>query len=134
MSDAPYDRLRATRLLLEAQLAARGGAALDVDDERLRQVLATSGPELRLVVALLETLDIPPGLLPPAAGSADVATPAQEAGATLEENLRHLEAAVPAVPDLSPDDLDRLLSRLERLVESLEIAAPHPRRSPGEAP
>jgi len=115
MSDALDDRLRATRLLLEAGLAARGVARLDVDDERLRELIATGGPELRLIVALLSTLDIPPDLLPPAAG----AEPSRDADGSLAANLLRTEAALPPVPPLAPGDLDRLLPRLESAVESL---------------
>jgi hypothetical protein len=125
MSGAPGDPPRATRLVLEAQLAARGVSGRDLDDASLRQLTETSGPELRLIAALLDTLDIAPGLLPSSApAEAGVAPSLAPARDSLAENLIRMEASLPPVTALAPGDLDRLLPRVESVVEHLVSGAP----------
>jgi len=124
MSDAPNDPWRATRLVLEAQLAARGVSSRDLDDESLRQLAETSGPELRLIAALAETLAIAPALLPSAHGGEGAVPSLAPAGGSLAANLLRTEASLPPVAALAPGDLDRLLPRVESVVEHLISGAP----------
>jgi hypothetical protein len=125
MSDAPHDPLRATRLLLRGRLAARGASGPELDDERLRQLIDTGGPELRLIGALLETLEIAPGLLPTGAGVEEGPAPSRDpAAASLAANLLRMEASLPAVAALAPGDLEGLLPRVERALDRLLSATP----------
>jgi hypothetical protein len=126
MSDAD-DQLRATTLLLEAQLASRG-LSRPPDDETLRELVAASGAEFRLALALVQTLEIDRGLVL-ATGShpepAELAAGARPAGADLAGNLARTAASPPPLPSLAAADLDGLLPRLESvLARSREPGGP----------
>jgi len=113
------DALRVAKRLLEAELAARGIAGIDLDDGRVRELWAASGREFRLLVDVLSALRAPGDLLLPA--TLGEAEEEPEAGddpvrSLVLANLARLGPAPPPGPEVPPAGLDRLLPRLDEII------------------
>jgi len=112
------DALRVAKRLLEAELAARGIAGIDLDDGRVRELWAASGREFRLLVDVLSALRAPGDLLLPATlgEAAEEPDPGDDPVRSLVlANLARLGAAPPE-PEAPPAGLDRLLPRLDEII------------------
>jgi hypothetical protein len=113
------DALRVAKRLLEAELAARGIAGIDLDDGRVRELWAASGREFRLLVDVLSALRAPGDLLLPA--TLGEAKEEPDAGddpvrSLVLANLARLGPAPPPEPEVPPAGLDRLLPRLDEII------------------